>query len=159
MENKLKHRILFICLGNICRSVTAEEIFRTLASRAGRTSAFFVDSAGLIDYHEGELADKRMRSHAGAHGYHLTHRSRPVKTDDFKRFDLVVAMDEDNVRRLRRLAPDEEAAGKIVRMADYLSRHEGFSAVPDHYYGKAEDFELVIELLEDACAGLLSVLK
>lgn len=155
----VRHRILFICLGNICRSVTAEEIFRTMVVRAGRTDEFSVDSAGLIDYHEGELADARMRRHAAAHGYELTHRSRPVTQSDFYRFDLVVAMDEDNVRRLRRLAPDDATAGRIVRMTDYLRHHKGQACIPDPYYGGEADFELVIELLEDACGGLLEALS
>lgn len=147
--------ILFICLGNICRSCTAEEIFRTLASRAGRSSDFIVDSAGLIDYHEGELPDERMRRHAAAHGYCLTHRSRPIRTSDFQRFDLIVAMDEANRERLLRMAPDEEAARKVVMMASYLQHHEGQTVVPDPYYGGESGFEWVIELLEDACSGLL----
>ena len=80
--------ILFICLGNICRSPIAEEIFRQCVERAGRSAEFpRIDSAGMIDYHEGELADVRMRRHAEAHGYRLTHRSRPMKAEDFETFD------------------------------------------------------------------------
>lgn len=152
------HSILFVCLGNICRSCTAEEIFRTLAARCGRTADVRADSAGIIDYHEGELPDARMRRHAAAHGYRLTHRSRPVCADDFSRFDLIVAMDGDNRRRLQCLAPTDEAAGRIVMMADYLRHHPAHDIVPDPYYGGDEGFELVIELLEDACQGLLDSL-
>ena len=123
--------ILFICLGNICRSPIAEEIFRQHVERAGRTADFpLIDSAGMIDYHEGELADVRMRKHAAAHGYHLSHRSRPMKAEDFDTFDRIVAMDADNLRRLRALCPDP-------------------------YYGESDAFEYVIELCEDACAELL----
>lgn len=147
-------RILFICLGNICRSVAAEEVFRTKAAAAGLAAEYEVDSAGLIDYHEGELADARMRSHARRRGYELTHRSRPVTPEDFGRFDLVVAMDDDNVRRLSRLAPDGAARARIVRMTDYLRRLEA-DFVPDPYYGGPEDFEHVLDLLEDASDGLL----
>ena len=149
--------VLFICLGNICRSVTAEEIFRTFVKRAGRENDFFIDSAGLIDYHEGELADSRMRQHASLHGYRLTHRSRPVRPEDFKKFDWIVAMDCNNVKGLKSVAPCPEDERKIVMMADYLKEHT-HSFVPDPYYGEAEDFELVIELLEDACQGLLEQL-
>lgn len=150
-------KILFVCLGNICRSVTAEEIFRTMVNKAGCESAFHIDSAGLIDYHEGELADSRMRKHAAAHGYRLTHRSRPVCASDFERFDYVVAMDENNVRELQRRSPEPYRA-KIVRMADYLVHHEA-SYIPDPYYGSDKDFEWVIELLEDACEELLQRTK
>lgn len=149
--------VLFICLGNICRSVTAEEVFRTLAKRAGREKEFEVDSAGLIDYHEGELADSRMRRHASAHGYKLTHRSRPVTPDDFRHFDVIVAMDDKNVRGLKAVASTAADCDKIVLMADYLRDHDD-TYVPDPYYGEDEDFELVIELLEDACQGLLEQL-
>ena len=149
--------VLFICLGNICRSVTAEEVFRTFVKRAGREKDFEIDSAGLIDYHQGELADSRMRQHASAHGYRLTHRSRPVTAADFRRFDLIVAMDENNVRGLKAVATTQEECGKIVLMADYLREHDN-SYVPDPYYGGDDDFELVIELLEDACQGLLESL-
>lgn len=147
-------QILFICLGNICRSVMAEEIFRTLATQAGREGDFTVDSAGLIDYHEGEPADSRMRRHAAAHGYRLTHRSRPVTAADFRRFDLIVAMDEANVRDLQQVAPTADDGKRVVRMADYLTAHDA-SHIPDPYYGTDDDFEHVIVLLEDACRGLL----
>ena len=149
--------VLFICLGNICRSVTAEEVFRTMVKRAGREKEFEIDSAGLIDYHEGELADSRMRQHAFAHGYKLTHRSRPVTPADFRRFDLIVAMDDNNVKGLKAVAANAAECDKIVLMADYLREHD-HTYVPDPYYGVAEDFELVIELLEDACQGLLDTL-
>ena len=147
-------KILFVCLGNICRSVTAEEVFRTLARRAGVGDQFTVDSAGMIDYHEGELADSRMRACALRRGYNLTHRSRPVKTADFSRFDLIVAMDDNNVRQLHNAAPSEEAKRKVVRMADYLTEHN-YSYIPDPYYDGPEAFELVVTLLEDACGELL----
>ena len=151
-------RILFVCLGNICRSCTAEEVFRTLASQAGRSAAFEADSAGIIDYHEGELPDARMRRHALQHGYRLTHRSRPVRPTDFEHFDLIIGMDERNCSKLRRMAPHAAAAAKVQPMASYLTQHDGHSEIPDPYYGGDEGFELVIALLEDACAGLLDQL-
>ena len=146
--------ILFICLGNICRSPLAEEVFRTLAERGGREKDFEIDSAGLIDYHEGELADSRMRACAQRRGDHLTHRSRPVCKEDFTRFDLIVAMDDNNVRQLHNAAPSEEAKQKVVRMADYLTEHP-HTFIPDPYYDGPEAFDLVVTLLEDACAQLL----
>lgn len=150
-------RILFVCLGNICRSAAAEEVFRTLVRAAGREDELEADSAGMIDYHEGELPDRRMREHARRRGYVLTHRSRPVGTDDFGRFDLVVAMDGNNEQGLRRMARTEAEQNKIVGMARYLRHHEAAS-IPDPYYGGADAFEEVLDLLEDACKGLLDAL-
>lgn len=97
--------ILFVCLGNICRSCTAEEIFRVKATQAGKVEQFDIDSAGLINYHEGELPDERMRRTAARYGYQLVHRSRPVCTADFERFDYIVAMDHKNHEKLERMAP------------------------------------------------------
>ena len=148
--------LLFICLGNICRSPIAEEIFRRHVERAGRTADFpLIDSAGMIDYHEGELADVRMRKHAAAHGYPLSHRSRPMKAEDFDTFDRIVAMDADNLRRLRALCPDEALMNKVVLLSDFLTAHPGQHSIPDPYYGESDGFEYVIELCEDACAELL----
>ena len=153
----MKQRVIFICLGNICRSCTAEEIFRTLAKQAGYNEKFEIDSAGLIDFHEGELPDERMRRVAKRHGYNLTHHSRPVRPEDLVYFDWVVAMDEKNRSRLMELATDETQRAKIVMMADYLTTHkEQHAYIPDPYYGGESGFELVVELLEDACAGLLT---
>lgn len=151
-------RILFICLGNICRSPAAEGIFRAMAEKTGKSQEFQADSAGLIDYHEGELPDARMRSHALRRGYRLTHRSRPFRPEDFGRFDLIVAMDGDNVRRLLRLASGEADEKKVVLMSDYLRRHDD-ALVPDPYYGTEASFEYVLDLLEDACASLLEALS
>ncbi len=151
----MAQNILFICLGNICRSCTAEEIFRTLAQRAGHGDDYHVDSAGIIDYHEGELPDPRMRQTALRHGYRLTHRSRPIRTADFHHFDLIIGMDDRNCDKLRRLAPTETARQKVVAMADYLRHHPEADFIPDPYYGTEADFEHVVELLEDACEGLL----
>ena len=151
----MKQRILFICLGNICRSCTAEEIFRSLAIAQGYGENYEIDSAGLIDYHEGELPDGRMRRIAARHGYQLTHRSRPVTTADFDYFDWVVAMDDNNRIRLCELASTDAQRAKIISMADYLTQHPTYSFIPDPYYGGDADFELVVELLEDACAEFL----
>ncbi len=151
-------RILFICLGNICRSATAEEVFRTLASRAGMAKSVEADSAGMIDYHEGELPDPRMRDHAYRRGYRLTHRSRPVCQADFDRFDRLIVMDANNEKALRRLVRTPADAAKISRMADYLQRMAS-PDIPDPYYGGPEGFEHVIDLLEDACRGLLEDIR
>lgn len=154
-------KILFICLGNICRSCTAEEIFRTLAAeQSDLKQRYTVDSAGIIDYHEGELPDSRMRAHARKHGYELTHRSRPILPEDFHKFNLIVAMDNRNYDKLQRMAYTEGVDESIVvKMADYLQHHPEHKSIPDPYYGTERDFELVIELLEDACQNLLHTLE
>lgn len=151
----MKTRILFVCLGNICRSPLAEGVMKQLVARAGREADFFIDSAGISSYHRGELPDSRMRAHAIRHGYELTHRSRPVRTDDFFDFDLIIGMDDRNMDDLRDRAPSPEACGKLHRMTEYSVRFAYADHVPDPYYGGAEGFENVIALVEDACEGLL----
>ena len=151
-------KLLFVCLGNICRSSSAEEIMRTLVRRAGMDKEIAVDSAGILSYHQGELPDPRMRAHAARRSYTLTHRSRPVTTDDFYDFDLVIGMDDRNVDDLRERAPGVEEETKIRRMADYCV-HKVVDYVPDPYYGGASGFENVLDILEDACAGLLEAIR
>ena len=150
-------KILFVCLGNICRSPLAEEVFRHKVLQAGRAKDFpLIDSAGMIDFHEGERADPRMRQAAIRHGYHLTHLSRPMCKEDFALFDLIVAMDADNVRRLRKFCPHLELMEKVVPLASYLTHHLEFDSIPDPYYGTDHDFDQVIALCEDACTQLLA---
>lgn len=127
---------------------------RTVLQREGMEKAVEVDSAGLISYHQGEQADPRMRSHASRRGYHITHLSRPVRTTDFYDFDLIIGMDDSNISRLRDLAPSLEAEEKIHRMTEYCINKVA-DHVPDPYYGGAQGFENVIDILEDACEGLL----
>lgn len=152
------YRILFVCLGNICRSPAAEGIMRHMVEARGLSSSFYIDSAGTYGGHAGELPDARMRTHAARRGYKLEHRSRPITTDDFDRFDLILGMDDMNVENLRRMAPDADSLTKIHRMTDY-SRRYLHDHVPDPYYSGADGFELVLDLLEDACDGLLSTLS
>ncbi len=147
-------RILFVCLGNICRSSSAEEIMRTFVKKAGRELEIEVDSAGILSYHEGELPDSRMRMHASRRGYNLTHRSRPVRTLDFYDFDMLIGMDDRNIQDLKDRAPSIEAEKKIYRMTDFC-HNKVADYVPDPYYGGAQGFENVLDILEDACAGLL----
>lgn len=149
-----KHKILFVCLGNICRSPSAEAVFKKLVKDAGLESQFEIDSAGLINYHEGEMADPRMRAHAIRRGYQLDSISRPVRERDFYDFDLIIGMDDRNIDELKRRAPDLETMEKVHQMTEY-SRNKLYDHVPDPYYSGAEGFELVLNLLEDACGGLL----
>lgn len=131
---------------------------KQLVEREGRQEEFVIDSAGILSYHQGELPDPRMRSHAARRGYQLTHRSRPVSTDDFLEFDLIIGMDDRNLEDLRQLAPTLETEKKICRMTDYCRHHPEADHVPDPYYGGSAGFDLVLDLLEDACQGLLDTL-
>ena len=135
---------MFVCLGNICRSPAAEEIMRRLVADAGLDKEIVLDSAGLIDYHEGEPADGRMRAHAARRGYQITHLSRPVRYDDFFDFDLIVGMDDRNISKLKALAPGLDEERKVVRMTDYC-RLKVADHVPDPYYGGASGFETLRE--------------
>jgi protein-tyrosine phosphatase len=144
--------ILFVCLGNICRSPTAEGVFRKLVSDAGRESEFEVDSAGTANYHSGGPADSRMRATAKIRGYQLDSIARQITHADFERFDLIVTMDNDNFHDVSAVNPGSRA--KIVRMCDYCEAFDE-TEVPDPYYGGEAGFQNVIDILEDACVNLL----
>jgi protein-tyrosine phosphatase len=144
--------ILFVCMGNICRSPTAEGVFRKLVSDAGRDSEFEIDSAGTIGYHAGGNADSRMRSAAKGRGYRLDSIARRITHTDFDRFDLIVTMDNDNFHDVSAMNPGTGA--ELVRMCDYCEEFDE-TEVPDPYYGGEAGFQKVIDILEDACANLL----
>lgn len=152
-------KILFVCLGNICRSSAADEIMRQKAISRGLGESFTIDSAGTYGGHAGELPDARMRAAGKRRGYDFTHRSRRVRSEDFERFDLLLAMDDSVYESLSRLAPSVDALQKLERMADYLPAHFGFDYVPDPYYEGAEGFELVLDMLEEGCDVLLDRLS
>ena len=152
-------RVLFIYLGNICRSPAAEGVFRAVVESRGLEHAFEIDSAGIGDWHIGDLPDPRMRRHAAARGYGLTHHARQVKPYDFERFDIVIAMDDNNRSDLRRLAPTPDDEAKIVMMSEFFSPGTHSTYVPDPYYEGAEGFELVLDLLEDSCSRLCDALQ
>jgi protein-tyrosine phosphatase len=139
-------------MGNICRSPTAEGIFRRLVSDAGREQEFDIDSAGTIGYHAGNRADSRMRAAAARRGYRLDSIARRIEMTDFDRFDLIVTMDEENFHNVRALDPGSKA--ELVRMCDYCEAHDE-TEVPDPYYGGEAGFEQVMDILEDACSNLL----
>jgi protein-tyrosine phosphatase len=150
--------ILFVCLGNICRSPMAEGVFLTVLHREGVSGKFKIDSAGTMGYHQGELADRRMRFHAEKRGYNLTHLSRPVKPADFEQFDLIIAMDNQNVEDLEFMAQTSIHRAKIRKMTDFCRRFNDYE-IPDPYYGGDSGFDHVIDLLEDGCEGLFAELK
>lgn len=148
-------RVLFVCLGNICRSPAAEGVMRAIVEGEGRGPEWVIDSAGTGNYHIGDLPDHRMRIHARRRGYEITHRCRQVRTDDFEDFDLIIPMDASNERNLRAIAPSPEAEEKIIPMAAFVrTLASRYDYIPDPYYEGAEGFELVLDLLEDACRNL-----
>ncbi len=152
----MKIKVLFVCLGNICRSPAAEGVLQRLVEERKLSHRFEIDSVGTYSGHRGQLPDPRMRRHASRRGYNLTHRARPITIDDFEDFDIIVAMDESNRRTLMHLAASPEQQAKIVMMGDYIVKLRAhYDYVPDPYYEGAEGFELVLDLLEDACSNLL----
>lgn len=152
-------KILFVCLGNICRSPAAEGIMRSKLKEKGMDQFYYLDSAGIYGGHAGDLPDSRMRIHASRRGYQLTHRSRPVRESDFEEFDLIVAMDNSNYQRLRSLAPTPEDEKKVVRMIDYIKGFPRYDHVPDPYYEGSEGFELVLDMLEDGIENMINELS
>lgn len=145
-------KVLFVCLGNICRSPAAEGVMRRIVEEGGEGSRWVIDSAGTGRYHIGQLPDNRMRVHARRRGLELTHRCRQVCEQDFDDFDIIIGMDSDNVRNLRRVAPTPEAEDKIVPMAAFVDMAMRYDHIPDPYYEGAEGFELVLDLLENGCS-------
>ena len=146
MNANKKYRVLFVCLGNICRSPAAQGVFEHI-----------VRENGTYGGHRGELPDRRMRTAAMYRGFSLTHRSRQVSGLDFLDFDLIVAMDDQNYEDLMHMAPSVEATHKVKRMAEFL-RLNRMSYVPDPYYMGMDGFGLVLDLLEDGCRNLYEVI-
>lgn len=151
-------KVLFVCMGNICRSPTAEAVFRHLVEREGLTEHIHIDSAGTHDYHVGDAPDARTQRAAQQRGYDMSMlRGRQVEAEDFNRFDYVLAMDNMNLVMLERLRPDD-AQSHLGLLLDYAERHKEHE-VPDPYYGGAGGFEHVLDLVEDGAAGLLKHLR
>lgn len=150
-------RVLMVCMGNICRSPTAEAVLRHRLQRAG-LAGIEVDSAGTHAGHVGHQPDDRAIAHAGRRGYELAHlQARRVRNDDFEAFDLVVSMDDDNLASLQQICPPE-AAHKLVLLLDFAPQADQ-PQVPDPYYGGPAGFERVLDLVEQGCDGLLQYLQ
>ena len=150
--------VLFVCTGNICRSPTAEAVFRKLVAEAGMSETIIADSAGTHGYHIGDPPDPRARAAAAQRGYDLNGlRARKVERADFERFDLLVAMDRGHLEALSRLANPAEVL-KVRLMMSY-AKASGETDVPDPYYGGPQDFERALDMLEDAARGLLDSLR
>ena len=150
--------VLFVCLGNICRSPAAESIFTHLIKQKGLQDHFTIDSAGTSGYHQGHPADERMRAHAQKRGYQLQGLSRPFHHQDFEQFDIILAMDDSNHHNMACLTSQQKYLDKIHTMMSYapdLPEKE----VPDPYYGGDKGFERVIDILEEACRNLLTSLE
>ncbi len=159
LKEKEKIRVLFVCLGNICRSPAAQGVMQAVVDEAGASDRFVLDSAGTGNYHTGDLPDRRMRIHAQHRGYNLTHRARQFRTSDFDDFDLIIPMDESNRRDIRALARTNEDEAKIVPMAEFVSKASRYDYIPDPYYEGREGFELVLDLLEDGTHNLYELLS
>lgn len=159
LRHKAKKKILFVCLGNICRSPAAEGVLRSVVADAADEERWEIDSAGTGNYHIGDLPDHRMRVHARHRGIELTHRCRQVRRADFDDFDLIIPMDASNERNLRAMAATVDHEAKIVPMASFIDMAMRYDHVPDPYYEGAEGFELVLDLLQNGCANLYDTLK
>lgn len=152
-------RILFVCLGNICRSPSAEIIFRELVKRADLNDHFEIDSAGTLGFHNGAAPDPRMADTLTRRGYSVRGSARKLTAHDLERFDYVIAMDDENLADIRELDPANEFGEKIQPMTRYCTQFPNEKKVPDPYYGELDGFEKVADLLEDACAGLLEATR
>ena len=158
MDNKKNIAVLFVCMGNICRSPTAEAVFRHYVENAGMSEKILIDSAGTHDYHIGDAPDMRTQRAAQQRGYNMGGlRGRQVEAGDLQRFDYVLAMDEANLAILQRLMPPDGGAQPRLFL-DY-ARHHAEREVPDPYYGGADGFERVLDMVEDAAEGLLQQIR
>ena len=152
-----KIRVLMVCLGNICRSPTAHAVFDSLVEQAGLQHAIEVDSAGTGNWHIGEAPDKRAVAHGLERGYQLESlRARQVEQGDFTLFDYILAMDRNNLKDLKAQCPGDKQHKLSLLLDHAVSEHE---SVPDPYYAGPEGFTLVLDLVEDACGGLIQFLK
>jgi protein-tyrosine phosphatase len=153
------YRICFVCLGNICRSPTAEAVMRELLRGAGLSADVEVDSAGTAGWHIGDAADQRAVEEAGRRGVRIAHRGRQFVRRDFDEFDLVLAMDHDNHNQLLRLAPNADAADKVRFLRAFDPDAHGAVEIADPYYGSSEDFEQAYDEIVASCRGLLAYLE
>jgi protein-tyrosine phosphatase len=147
-------RILFVCMGNVCRSPTAESVFRHMVEEAGLASRIVCASAGTHDFNRGSLPDGRAREIALQRGYDMSRlRGRHVDDADFERFDLILAMDRPNLDALRQRCPSDKA-DRLKLLMEFARRHAVLE-VPDPYYSNTKGFEVVLDMIEDACSALL----
>jgi len=156
MMNKVS--VVFVCMGNICRSPTAEAVFRHYVENAGLSRHILIDSAGTHDYHIGHPPDSRAQRAAQQRGYDMSKlRGRQVVEGDFRRFDYVLAMDKANLAILQRITPSD--SNIRARLFLEYARHHAEREVPDPYYGGTDGFERVLDMVEDAAQGLLEEIR
>ena len=148
--------ILFVCLGNICRSPTGEGVLQSIVDDQGLSGSISIDSAGTIGYHDGKPADSRMRAAAKKRGYDLLSRSRKIIYSDLENFDLVIAMDRENLQDIMAIHPEPSATIKLL--SSYLG-DDWPSDVPDPYYGGEAGFEYVLDMIEAACPQIVADLS
>ncbi len=152
-------RVLMVCTGNICRSPTAEGVLRHKLVQAGMADQVEVESAGMVDYHAGSPPDHRAQHSALRRGYDLSRqRARQLRASDFERFDLLLAMDTEHLDRLVDMSPGP-LVDRIKLLMDYAPAHARGTSVPDPYYGAPAGFERVLDMVEEACEGLLTDLR
>jgi protein-tyrosine phosphatase len=154
-----KLSVLFVCLGNICRSPLAEGVFRHFVAAAGLEDKFEIDSAGTSSYHAGDPPDPRTTAVAHARGIRLTGRSRAIKPSDLRDYDYVIVMDADNLAAVRRLADKNAARATIRLLRDFDAESNGDLDVPDPYYGGPRGFENVHDIVERSCHALLEFIR
>lgn len=152
-------RILFVCLGNICRSPAAEGVLRSMSKEHHVEHLFEIDSAGTYGGHAGDQPDRRMREAAYSRGYKLIHKSRQITEEDMLLFDRIIVMDDNNFRDVERLAPSPESCRKIERFADLVQSIPDVHYVPDPYYEGREGFYRVLDILEDGCKSIIDSIK
>ena len=157
-DSESRFRILFVCMGNICRSPAGECVMRRLVESEGLSESIECDSAGTIDFHSGKSPDARMQRAGAARGIEIQGAARQVKRADLEEFDIVLAMDRENLRDIQRLGKKGASPTRLKLFCDYCTEHKT-TDVPDPYYGGDEGFETVLDLLEDGCANLLTELK
>ena len=153
-------KVLFVCLGNICRSPAAEGVFLKMLDEHQLNEKVHVDSAGTGAWHVGEAPDSRMIHHAKTRGYDLTPlRARQFNADDFENFDVIITMDESNKQNVLRLAKKDEHRQKVRHLTSFCEIHENVLEVPDPYHQGDDGFEYVLDLLEDACEQMINQIK
>lgn len=152
-------RVLFVCLGNICRSPAADGMMHRMVENRHDADRWTIDSAGTGGWHVGDLPDPRMRAHARRRGLELNHICRQIRESDFDNFDIIIGMDSRNLADLHRLAPTPEAEAKILPMADFFTSQSRFDHVPDPYYDGAQGFETVLDLLDEATENLYDTVR